>query len=304
MTESAYRGRFAPSPTGLVHLGTARTALVAWLRARSERGTFVLRMEDLDGPRVRTGAADAILADLRWLGLDWDEGPDVGGPHAPYVQSLCTSLYEAALARLRDAGLAYPCTCTRKELAESASAPHGEEPVYPGTCGRGPTHPERPASMRFRFPRGEAFDDALMGHRDDGTSSGDFVVRRSDGLFAYQLAVVVDDLRMGITEVVRGADLLSSTPRQIALFRALGAAPPAFLHVPLVLGPDGERLAKRHGAISIAELRAGGATASSIVGRLAASLGLAAPGEAIAARTLVARFDLARLPRTPAAIAP
>jgi glutamyl-tRNA synthetase len=304
VTARAYRGRFAPSPTGAVHLGTARTALVAWLRARSVGGAFVLRMEDLDGPRVRVGAAEAILADLRWLGLDWDEGPDVGGPHAPYVQSACTSLYEDALARLRAAGRVYPCTCTRKELAESASAPHGEEPVYPGTCRHGPTHPERPASMRFGFPEGAPFDDVLMGRRDDGVRSGDFVVRRSDGLFAYQLAVVVDDLRMGITEVVRGADLLSSTPRQIALFEALGGTPPAFLHVPLVLGPDGERLAKRHGAIAIAELRAGGASAEQIVGRLAASLGLVEAGQVVSPRALVERFELARLPHTPAPIAP
>jgi glutamyl-tRNA synthetase len=300
----SHRGRFAPSPTGHVHLGTARTALVAWLRARREGAPFVMRMEDLDGPRVRTGMADAILADLRWLGLDWDEGPDVGGPFAPYVQSARFDRYRSVVASLASRGLVYPCTCTRRELAESASAPHGEEPVYPGTCREGPTHPERPAAMRFRFERGEPFVDALLGPREDGIASGDFVVSRSDGVFAYQLAVVVDDIDMQIGEVVRGADLLASVPRQVALFRALGAAPPSFLHVPLVLGPDGTRLAKRHGAIAIRELRAAGASAEAIVGRLALSLGLAEPGERVMPAALVSRFDLARLPRVSAILPP
>ncbi len=296
---SAYRGRFAPSPTGLVHLGTARTALVAWLRARSLGGRFVMRMEDLDLPRVRAGMADAILEDLRFLGLDWDEGPDVGGPHAPYAQSERGALYRDAIARLEAAGTLYRCTCTRRELSESASAPHGDEPVYPGTCSGGPTHPERPAALRFRFPHADPFDDALMGPRDDGVGGGDFVVARSDGIFSYQLAVVVDDLAMEITEVVRGADLLSSTPRQIALARALGGAPPGYLHVPLVVGPDGERLAKRHGAIAVRELAASGMSVEAIVGRLAASLGLVPEGEPMRARDLVGRFELSRLPRAP-----
>jgi glutamyl-tRNA synthetase len=304
---SGYRGRFAPSPTGLIHLGTARTALVAWLRARSLGGTLVLRMEDLDGPRVRPGMADAILEDLRFLGLDWDEGPDVGGPHEPYVQSARGGLYRGAIAKLEARGAIYPCTCTRRELSESASsaasAPHGEEPVYPGTCRAGATHPERPAALRFRFEHGAPFEDVLMGHREDGVRSGDFVIARSDGLFSYQLAVVVDDLEMQITEVVRGADLLGSTPRQIALAQALGGTPPAFLHVPLVLGADGERLAKRHGAIAIRELRANGATAEAIVGRLASSLGIVPEGERVRARDLVTTFDVSRLPKADATLA-
>jgi glutamyl-tRNA synthetase len=216
------------------------------------------------------------------------------------VQSERTARYAEVVATLRARGLVYPCTCTRRELAESASAPHGEEPVYPGTCRGGPTHPERPAAMRFRFERGEPFVDVLLGPREDGIASGDFVVARSDGLFAYQLAVVVDDADMRITEVVRGADLLSSVPRQIALFRALGAEPPAFLHVPLVLGPDGERLAKRHGAIAIRDLRASGRSADGIVGDLASSLGLVRPGTSVRPRELVRDFSIDALPRVSA----
>ena len=301
---SGYRGRFAPSPTGHVHLGTARTALVAWLRARSLGGALVMRIEDLDGPRVREGMSDAILEDLSWLGLDWDEGPDVPGAHGPYVQSARIERYREVIASLRERGLVYPCTCTRRELAEISSAPHGEEPIYPGTCRGGPTHPERPAALRFRFDRGEPFIDALLGPRDDGVASGDFVVARSDGVIAYQLAVVVDDMDMQISEVVRGADLLSSVPRQVALFRALGARPPTYLHVPLVLGADGERLAKRHGAIAIRELRAQGQGAAAIVGRLAASLGLVPSEASITPTELLAHFDLLRLPREPIVITP
>ena len=262
----------------------------------------MLRMEDLDATRVRADSVATTLADLEWLGLDWDEGPDVGGPYAPYVQSMRVDRYREVVASLRARGLVYPCTCTRKELAGLASAPHGEEPVYPGTCRNGPTHPERPAALRFRFERGAPFDDALLGRREDGIASGDFVVARSDGVFAYQLAVVVDDMDMHITEVVRGVDLLPSVPRQIALHRALGAEPPGFLHVPLVLGADGDRLAKRHGAIGIDALRAARETPDAIVGRLAASLGLAAPGERTTPQALVSRFTLERLPRVSAVL--
>jgi len=299
VTTSAYRGRLAPSPTGKLHLGTARTSLVAWLAARSAAGSLVLRIEDLDPPRVIAGAADALLDDLRWLGLDWDEGPDVGGAYGPYQQSQRSARYDAALAVLERAGHLFRCTCTRAEVQIASSAPHGDlGPRYPGTCRETPQRPERPASLRFRMPSGQPFVDRLHGVQP-ASEGDDFVVQRSDGLYAYQLAVVVDDLAMGITEVVRGADLLSSTPRQIAVYRALDAASPAFVHVPLVLGRDRQRLAKRHRATAIADYRAAQLAPERVVAWLAASLGLAHQGELVRPHDLVPRFELARLPLEP-----
>jgi len=306
-----YRGRLAPSPTGDLHLGVARTALCAWLRARAAHGALVLRIEDIDTPRVVPGSAESIMQDLRWLGLDWDEGPDVGGPHAPYLQSQRTQHYLEALSQLRAQGLLYPCTCTRKEIASAAvaSAPHGDlGPLYPGTCRNGSARRDRPAALRFKYVHAAAeghtssaptFTDLLCGPYRDGVVD-DFILRRGDGLFAYQLAVVVDDIAMGITEVVRGADLLSSTPRQLALYQALGATPPAFVHVPLLLGSDGARLAKRDKSTHVGELRSHGVSPETIIGALAASLGLVEHGRALPAAELVEGFDLTRLPLTAA----
>ena len=311
------RGRFAPSPTGGLHVGNARTALLSWLHARAAGGAYVMRVEDLDFGRVRPGVMERQLDELRWLGLDWDEGPDVGGPHAPYVQSARTALYEEALRRLAERGLLFACTCSRKDIAQAASAPHaGEEgPRYPGTCRGRVVDPATPGLMRhgvgqvalrLRVEPGDvAFDDLLMGRCrfDPADETGDFVVRRKDGAAAYQLAVVVDDAEMRITHVVRGADLLSSTARQLLLYDALGLPAPRFLHVPLMLGDDGERLAKRHGAVSLAELRALGISPGRVCGWLAWTCALADEGEEIAPRGLVARFDAARLPREPTVVA-
>jgi glutamyl-tRNA synthetase len=310
----AVRGRFAPSPTGPLHLGNARTALVSWLAARAAGGRYAMRVEDLDTARVRPGLEARILEELRWLGLDWDEGPDVGGPHAPYRQSERLDAYAAALARLREAGLVYPCFCSRAEVAAAAQAPHGpsdEGPRYPGTCAglsvaeaKRRSAARRP-SWRFRAAPGPVrFVDGVHGacEVDVAAEVGDFVVARADGVPAYQLAVVVDDAAMEISDVVRGDDLLSSTGRQLLLYAALGAAPPRFAHVPLVVGEDGERLAKRHGALSLGELRSRGADPRAVAGLLAALSGLAAPGARVAPRELVAAFSLAALPRAPAVL--
>jgi glutamyl-tRNA synthetase len=268
--KSAYRGRLAPSPTGHLHLEHARTFWAAQARARAAGGALVLRIEDLDGPRCRPEFTAAIFEDLRWFGFAWDEGPDVGGPHAPHVQSGRMEAYRAAFGRLRDAGRLFPCACSRRDIQQALSAPHAadDEPVYPGTCRPGSApHRAQPTprlSWRFRVPGGEAvsFADGWHGPQSfvAGRDFGDFVVWRHDGLPGYQLACVVDDAAMGITEVVRGADLLVSTARQLLLYRALGLAPPAFFHCPLLTDAAGVRLAKRHAALSLRALRRSGAS--------------------------------------------
>ena len=273
------RGRFAPSPSGRMHLGNLFCALLSWLSVKSRGGEWILRIEDLDTARCRPDYARQVEEDLRWLGLAWDEGGSAGGPDAPYFQSERTALYEAALARLRGMGLVYPCFCTRAQL-HAASAPHREDglTVYPGTC-RGLTPEDiarreaagRKGALRLRVPEETVtFTDGHLGEGTEylPTDCGDFLLRRSDGLFAYQLAVVVDDAAMGVTEVVRGADLLSSTPRQLLLYELLGWEAPEFYHFPLLLSPDGRRLSKRDGDLGLGALRER-YTPEEIIGKLA-----------------------------------
>jgi glutamyl-tRNA synthetase len=306
--------RLAPSPTGAQHVGNARTYLIAWLLARSQAGRVVLRIEDLDSPRVKPGAAEQAREDLLWLGLDWDEGPVVQTERLP--------LYEAALVRLQERELVYPCTCTRSDVERAASAPHLEHegPVYPGTCrGRRaadvipPGLRDRPYCWRFRIPdRWPGFVDGFRGpvQIDLRQGSGDFVVWKvpppggSRSTPAYQLAVVVDDADQGVTDVVRGDDLIPSTPRQLLLYEALGLPAPRFTHLPLVVGPDGRRLAKRHGDTRLSALRAAGVRPEILLGLLAWSCGWIDRIEPIAARDLVPHFRLEMIPREPFVLTP
>ena len=266
-----YRGRIAPSPTGYLHLGHAITFWHAQERSRAAGGELVLRIEDLDPDRCRPEFRHAILEDLQWFGLGWDEGPDVGGPHAPYVQSERTERYRSTWEQLRAGGFIYPCRCSRRDVLAAAGAPHGEsdEPLYPGTCRPAPgtvaaAMDPAGANWRFRVPDRETlrFGDARLGEQDGtaGEHFGDFVVWRRDDVPAYQLAVVADDAEMGITEVVRGADLLVSTFRQLLLYRALALDAPAFYHTRLLTDATGRRLAKRDAALSLRALRLAGKT--------------------------------------------
>ncbi|MGZ4771716.1 MAG: tRNA glutamyl-Q(34) synthetase GluQRS [Ilumatobacteraceae bacterium] len=298
------RGRFAPSPTGPLHLGNLRTALVAWLWARRNAGGFVVRMEDLD--RVTSSAEHEAgqLAALRSIGLDWDG--DV------VRQSDRFALYRAAIDRLREQGLVYECYCTRSEIRQSARAPQGDDAdgVYPGTC-RLLTNEQRlakesagrrPALRLLSEGAAIAFDDLLAGPQVGRVD--DVVLQRNDGVPAYNLAVVVDDAAQGVTDVVRGDDLLATTPRQIELHRLLGLPVPRYAHVPLVLAPDGTRLAKRHGAVTLDDLAARGASPGDVCARLAASLGIDTGGQAVMAGDLLDRFAPELMPRAPWRLAP
>jgi glutamyl-tRNA synthetase len=306
-SSSGVVGRLAPSPTGAQHVGNARTYLIAWLAARSAGGRVVLRLEDIDSPRIKPGAAEQAIDDLRWLGLDWDEGP--------VVQTARLPLYEAALADLQRRELVYPCTCTRSDVERAASAPHLEHegPVYPGTCA-GRHVPDaarlegRPFSWRFRLPVcPPSYVDGFCGPTpvDLKAMGGDFVVwktPRGEGTPAtpaYQLAVVVDDAQAGVTEVIRGDDLVPSTPRQLLLYNALTLYPPRFSHVPLVVGPDGRRLAKRHGDTRLSALRAAGVQAPALLGLLAWSCGWLKEMEPVEARELLPLFRLDTIPHEP-----
>ena len=273
-----YRGRLAPSPTGYLHLGHARTFWIAQERARSAKGALILRNDDLDRARCRDEFVSAAVEDLRWLGLSWTEGPDVGGPFAPYAQSERRAIYQTIFEQLRATGLIYPCRCSRKEIAAALSAPHpGEdEPVYPGFCRpEAPVvseHPRAGINWRFALNPGElvSFTDRHAGAQSAtcGVDFGDVLIWRKDDFPSYQLACVVDDGLMGITEVVRGADLIASTFRQLVLYRALGWRPPVFYHSDLVVDSRGERLAKREDALSIRALRAAGKSSEELRGKM------------------------------------
>jgi len=286
------RGRYAPSPTGRLHLGNVRTALLSWLQIRALGGSYVIRIEDVDTGRSRSGFEATLLEDLRWLGLDWDEGPRIGGPRGPYRQSECGERYAEAIARLDT----FECTCTRKEVRAAAAAGLGTEPVYPGTCIGGPTHPDRARAVRWCAPEQTvAVTDGRMGTLTENLrrDAGSFLLRRTDGDWAYNLAVVVDDGFMGITHVLRGADLWSSTPRQVGLAQALGLQAPAFTHAPLLCGPDGEKLSKKHGAPDVAALREAAEDPRRVVAWLARSVGLVGEGvRAASAAELVADFSV------------
>jgi glutamyl-tRNA synthetase len=292
--------RLAPSPTGALHLGNARTFLVNWLLARQQGWRIILRIEDLDGPRIKCGADQQAIEDLRWLGIDWDEGP--------IYQSARREKYDEAVGELIQSGSTFICLCSRKDVESAASAPHASDGarIYPGTC-RNVLYdlmPGTPFAVRFRVPDEViTFDDRFAGRQtfDVARQIGDFVISKSDDTPAYQLAVVVDDADMGVTDVVRGDDLLDSTPRQMLLYRALGLGDriPNYYHLPLVIGPDGRRLAKRHGDTRLATYRNTGTTAGQILKLLASWCGIDDVGDDVRATDFVGRFDLARLPRSP-----
>jgi glutamyl/glutaminyl-tRNA synthetase len=283
ISDPQYRGRLAPSPTGLLHLGHARTFSIAAQRASENQGALILRNEDLDPQRSRVEFARAVIEDLRWLGIRWTEGPDCGGTYGPYSQTERRAHYLEAWRRLRERGLLYPCICSRKDLLQSASAPNDtdDEPLYPGTCRERRDVPDStdPAGFnwRLRVPDGEVieFSDLNLGrqryiagktkYENNNEDFGDFLVWRRDDIPAYQLAVVVDDAAMRITEVVRGADLLKSTARQLLLIRALGYTSPNYFHCELVRDTAGVRLAKRHDALSIRHLRESGMSAEKVL---------------------------------------
>lgn len=301
------KGRLAPSPTGAQHVGNARTYLLAWLSARSQGGRVLLRIEDIDSPRIKPNAARQVMDDLHWLGLDWDEDP--------VFQTDRLVRYESVLDILKRDERVYPCTCSRSDIERAASAPHGEavgglspaEPPYPGTCaGRRvadvATLTTSSWAWRLRaVPPSWRYRDQFYGPMtlDLNLLGGDFVVWKSSGTPAYQLAVAADDADMGVTEVLRGDDLIPSTARQLLLYHLLGLTPPTFTHVPLVVGPDGRRLAKRHGDTRLASLREVGVAAEDFVGLLAWSCGWLDRVRPISARELLSRCDLATIPRQP-----
>ncbi len=314
MTQEKQRpvvGRFAPSPSGRLHLGNLGCSLLAWLSAKSKGGRIILRIEDLDATRCPRSFADQIQQDLEYLGLYWDEGGSAGGPAEPYYQSECASIYDEAYAKLEAKGLLYPCFCSRAAL-HAASAPHRSDGdvIYPGTC-RSLTPEEQAQRRKTKAPATRvivpdtqiSFVDGHLGPYTENLAKecGDFVVRRGDGVYAYQLAVTVDDARMGVTEVVRGADLLTSTPRQLYLYQTLGLQAPSFYHCPLLLAPGNRRLSKRDGDDSLENLRPK-YTAAQIIGKLAWVYGLQETPDPVMPEDLIASFDWAKVPKQDVAL--
>ena len=312
MSDVALVTRFAPSPTGLLHLGNARTALLNFLAARKSGGRFILRVEDTDEARSREDFMHELFSDLRWLGIDWDEGPDVGGPHKEYRQLQRRSIYEEWLAKLDAAGLTYPCFCTPAELsiARKRQLAAGQPPRYPGTC-RVLTEEQRaerlvrglPAAVRFRVPAGQTvrFDDVVHGEQRFSTDDiGDFIIRRTDGGTAFFFSNAVDDALMGVTLVLRGDDHMTNTPRQILILQALGLPVPRYAHVALLLGMDGAPLSKRHGAMSLQDLRKRGYLPGAVRNHLV-RLGHSCVSDGwLDDAALVKEFDLSRLGRAAA----
>lgn len=304
MSQSTVVGRLAPSPTGAQHLGNARTFLIGWLSVRARCGRLHLRIEDIDSPRIKAGAADQIIQDLAWLGLDWDE--------SPVWQTQRLEVYRAALERLKAQELVYPCTCSRQDIELAASAPHFEHegPRYPGTCSLRRVADggklNTPFAWRFRASDDfQEYEDGFQGRIEVPFElGGDFVVWKSTDTPAYQLAVVVDDVAQSVTEVLRGDDLISSTPRQLQLYDALGWAPPRFVHVPLVVGPDGRRLAKRHGDTRLSTFRARGIDPYVLIGLLAHSCGWLQKVKPVMPRDLIGRYTLDSIPMEPLVVTP
>ena len=292
-------GRYAPSPTGPLHLGNIRTALIAWLQTRLTQGHFILRIEDVDLQRSRDDSRRQIVEDLIWLGLDWDSGPGADEIPPRYLQSQRVDLYQAHLDELKKNDRVYPCYCSRKDI-RNAAATLVSNSVYPGTC-RPPHHPsgmssKRMPAWRFIVPRHTlSFEDQITGHfsQEPQKEIGDFVVKRSDGLFAYQLAVVADDMDMQVTDIVRGADLLDSTPRQLCLYEAFNAPVPRFWHVPVMVDDKGDKLAKRNSASGIHKLREHGLKPEQLIGHLAYSLKLIDRCEDITAEALLQQLTIA-----------
>ena len=307
---SAIRGRFAPTPSGSMHIGNALAALLSWLQIRSAGGVYILRIEDIDTSRSKPQFAEQILKDLRWLGLDWDEGPDRGGPYSPYVQSERLDFYEQALEKLKAKGLLYPCYCSRADIMSASSAPHGlsaEGPAYLGTCRHLSAEEKKlkaahkQPSLRFLVPdRILSFYDGILGRVEySAAKGGDFVVKRADGMYSYQLAVVVDDAMMAVSDVFRGADLLDSTPRQLLLYEALGLKAPRFAHFPLLVDQTGRRLAKRSRGLSLSDLQGRGIRPETVVGWLAYAVGLLDRPEALKPAELLDDFQMDRISTSP-----